>query len=98
MGRALKAKLATRDTALPVTLAEAEFDKLTRLSQAVTLAAHDAGAALMRAKQAVAEREAARNAYMDTLTAKYPDLDFQGVVYDGDEATFTLTPKQPAPG
>ena len=87
MGRAARAHAKPQ----PVQLTEAEFFRLTKLSQDVQLAK-------IAAQQAVAEKEAARNAYMETLTAKYPALDFTAGNYVGDDAAWTLTPQEkPSP-
>lgn len=85
MGREARAK--SKQPAV-VTLTEAEFFKLVKLSQDVQIASIAAG-------QAVAEKEAVRNAYMDALTKTYPALDFKAVNYIGDDVTWTLTPKEP---
>jgi hypothetical protein len=73
-----------------ITLTEAEYYKLAKLSQDVQLAT-------MAARLAVGEKEAARNAYMDALAKTYPDLDFKGTHYLGDDERWTLTPQEKKP-
>jgi hypothetical protein len=83
MGRAARASTKPQS----VQLTEAEFFKLAKLSQDVQLAS-------IAARQAVAEKEVARNLYMDVLTKTYPDLDFKAGNYVGNDETWTLTPQE----
>lgn len=80
---------------LAVTLEPLEYYRVIKLSQDAILASQRWQEESRRLRGLCQIAEAARDACQAELAAKYPQLDFDGPGYVGNDGTFTLTPVGP---